>query len=210
MYCSRCGTWVPDDAEACARCGMERRPAAPAAPALRHAAPAAAEPVLPPRAAVRYGGVWRRFAGVCVDTLLLYFPNAILRELAGFSLGDPVRVLSGSQTGPVLLVVSISFVIYWWYCAGLESSRWQGTLGQQLLGLRVADLHGRRISFLRATGRNWAKVFSVLLCMIGYLFNLWTSRRQTLHDLVAGCVVVRAGVAIAADPPAPTLAEQAR
>ena len=53
------------------------------------------------------------------------------------------------------------------------------------------DLEGRRISFARATARYFGQILSALICGVGYLFNLWTSRRQMLHDLIAGCVIVR-------------------
>ena len=59
-----------------------------------------------------------------------------------------------------------------------------------------------RISFGRATGRYAAQWVSALLCGLGYLLNLWTRRRQTLHDLAAGCLLARAQ-ALPEGPPAP-------
>jgi uncharacterized RDD family membrane protein YckC len=208
MYCARCGTWVPAGEAACGRCGMEQVPQPPA-PAL------AAEPLEGVTAAavaapaiVRYGGFWRRFASATVDGLILFFPDAILRVLAGLPSPLSLRALSEDQTGRSLGISLVMTLVWWWYCSRLESSRWQGTLGQQLLGMRVTDLSGRRISFLRATGRFFAQWLSVLLCGFGYLFNLWTSRRQTLHDLVAGCTLVRPEPVVhAATPPSPSFAE---
>lgn len=189
MYCSRCGTWVPAEAVACAACGLPRSEAPPAAPVRE---PAEALFVPPPaHRGVRYAGFWRRLAAMFVDGLVLFFPNAILRMLAGLPTPLSLHPLRDDLFGRALAVTATLTLIYWWYSARLESSRWQGTLGQQLLGLKVTDLHGRRISFLRATGRFFASSLSVLLCGFGYAFNLWTSRRQTLHDLVAGCVFVR-------------------
>ena len=213
MYCSRCGTWVPADEATCARCGMERGHEAPSAPA-REAGPREplvhARPVPPATAALRYAGFWRRFAASLVDGIVLFFPNAILRVLAGLPLPLSLHPLHDDQAGRSLAVTGIVTLIYWWYCARFESSRWQGTLGQQLLGLRITDVQGRRISFARATGRYFAQWLSMLLCGLGYLFNLWTSRRQTLHDMVAGCLCMRPGAsAPVSEPPAPSFAEQA-
>jgi uncharacterized RDD family membrane protein YckC len=213
MYCSRCGTWVPAEEEACARCGMERgaeTPSAPAREARMHEARTAAPAPVAAAAGLRYAGFWRRFAASFVDGLILFFPNAILRTLAGLPGPFSLHPLQDDQLGRALTMTATLTLIYWWYCARLESSHWQGTLGQQLLGLRVTDLAGRRISFARATGRYFAQWLSLLLCGLGYLFNLWTSRRQTLHDLVAGCVFVRPRetVAPAPEPPGPTYAEQ--
>jgi uncharacterized RDD family membrane protein YckC len=205
VYCAKCGTWVPDDATACAQCGFPRA-AAPASHAAAYAAsPAHEEPALAlPVVTVHYGGFWRRFFASLIDGLVLYFPNAILRVLAGLPASPDLRPLAPDQVGRSLGITAIMVVGFWWYSGRLESSRWQGTLGQQLLGLRVTDVHGRRISFLRATGRHFAQWISLLLCGLGYLFNLWTSRRQTLHDLIAGCVIVRVSPAPATAPvPAP-------
>ncbi len=211
MYCSRCGTWVPAGAPVCPSCGTEQA-GAPPSPPVRAVAAAAAD-VSPPAAAVavRYGGFWRRFAAGCVDALVLFFPNAILRELSGLPSPLSLRPLPDDMLGRSLMMTAIMTLVTWWYCARLESSHWQGTLGQQLLGMRVTDLAGRRISFLRATARYFGQWLSLLLCGVGYLFNLWTSRRQTLHDIVAGCVIVRPNAAAlhAAGTAAPTYAEQA-
>ena len=90
--------------------------------------------------------------------------------------------------------------IGWLYCALLESSPAQGTLGQQLMNLRVCDDRLRRVSFARATGRHVAQYLSALTLGLGYLVNLWTKKRQTLHDLAAGCVLARAEALPAAGP----------
>ncbi len=58
------------------------------------------------------------------------------------------------------------------------------------MSLKVTDLDGKRISFLRATGRHFGKWISSLILLIGYFMNLWTEKRQTLHDMMAGCLVM--------------------
>jgi uncharacterized RDD family membrane protein YckC len=73
----------------------------------------------------------------------------------------------------------------------MESSAWQGTLGKKALGLTVTDLEGRRISFGRATGRYFAKIISTLILCIGYMMAGFTERKQALHDMIAGTLVLR-------------------
>jgi len=202
MFCSRCGTWAPESASACAACGAPLDPGQAAAgmahaaqPAGPHA-PTPAPLVAPGTARLTarwprdtFGGFWRRFAAAFVDGVVLFFPQSIVRVLLGLPLFSSH---DASDSGTELLVSVGSLFMYWLYSALFESSARQATLGQQVLGLQVMDLDGRRVSFARATGRYFAQLLSVLLCGVGYLFNLWTSRRQTLHDLVAGCVLVRA------------------
>lgn len=182
MFCAQCGQWLADGEAACPRCGSPAHGTA-IGPLPEAAAPA---PEPPP---VRYAGFWRRFATMIVDSLVLFFPTAIVRVVSG---GDAWGM--GARWGdPDALRAGLANLVIWWlYCALLESSRGQGTLGQQLLGIRVCDDRLRRISFGRATGRYAAQWVSVLTCGIGYLVNLWTRKRQTLHDLAAGCVLARA------------------
>jgi uncharacterized RDD family membrane protein YckC len=73
----------------------------------------------------------------------------------------------------------------------LESSAWQATLGKRVLGVVVTDLAGDRISFGRATGRYFASQISCAIFLIGYLMQPFTKKRQTLHDKIAGTLVVR-------------------
>jgi len=60
-----------------------------------------------------------------------------------------------------------------------------------LLGIQVVDLEGRQISFGRASGRHFAKILSTIILMIGFLMALFTQRKQALHDIIAGCLVVK-------------------
>jgi uncharacterized RDD family membrane protein YckC len=73
----------------------------------------------------------------------------------------------------------------------LESSPMQATLGKKICGLRVTDLNGERLSFGRATGRFFARIVSSIPCMIGYLFPFFTEKKQALHDMIAGTLVIR-------------------
>ena len=61
-----------------------------------------------------------------------------------------------------------------------------------------ATVDGQRITFMRATGRHFAKILSGLLLLIGYLMVLWTARKQGLHDMMAKCLVVRHNAVFAA------------
>ena len=183
MYCAQCGQWIADGESTCSHCG------APARAAAVLAFSATVDAVEPPARPVRYAGFWRRFFTGLVDGLVMFFPCAIVRVL----FGENALSTANPWTDPAALRGTIvNLLLYWIYCAALESSGAQGTLGQQLLGLRVRDVHLRRISFFRATARHFGQWLSLFTCCIGYLLNLWTSRRQTLHDLVSGCVIARA------------------
>lgn len=89
-----------------------------------------------------------------------------------------------------IVLFGLFFAGGWIYEAGLESSSKQATLGKMALGLRVTDKYGRRITFARASGRYFSKLLSRIL-MIGYIMAGFTARKQALHDMIAGTLVVR-------------------
>lgn len=72
------------------------------------------------------------------------------------------------------------------YFALCESSRWQATLGKRLLGIRVTDASGARISCARALGRFFAAGLSWLTMNLGHAMAAFGAERRALHDFIAG------------------------
>ena len=144
-----------------------------------------------PNAASQYAGFWIRFAGAFIDGLVLMVPRVVI------SVALPALVssgMAGSSQNAQLVVIAVNTaigqIIGWLYFALMLSSSKQATLGMMAVGLRITDLQGRRISFARATGRHFASLVSQITLFIGYLFILWTEKKQTLHDLMAGTLVL--------------------
>ena len=88
----------------------------------------------------------------------------------------------------LLIVIPLMKLIY---LIIMESSAKQGTYGKQILRIKVCDLHGKKISFTHAAGRNLAKILSVLTLFIGYLFSFFNKQQQCLHDMIAGTLVMK-------------------
>ena len=84
-----------------------------------------------------------------------------------------------------------TFVIQGIYHSLMESSSWQATVGKRMLGIRVTDEKGERISFARAVARHCGRLLCQFTLLIGYLMVMLTARGQGLHDKVAGTLVVR-------------------
>jgi len=73
----------------------------------------------------------------------------------------------------------------------MEASPLQGTLGKMMMGLKVADMQGNRISFLKALTRHLAKFLSFITFGIGYIMAAFTEHKQALHDKLAECTVLK-------------------
>jgi uncharacterized RDD family membrane protein YckC len=100
--------------------------------------------------------------------------------------GDGAMLAIGNLLG-VLLNVAIQLL----YFVGYETSAKQGTWGKQILGIKVTNMEGGRLTTGQAIGRFFAKFITGLTCSIGYLLPLFTDRKQTLHDLICGCLALK-------------------
>src|SRR5204863_8182892 len=119
-----------------------------------------------------------------IDAILLNIAFGIIAAIVGINIlpADPANIDPAafmSQMGSVQLVV---LVVTWLYFALMESSPRGATVGKMALGLRVVDEQGNRISFMRATGRFFAKIVSSIILFIGFLMIAFTDRKRGLHD----------------------------
>ncbi len=134
----------------------------------------------------QFAGGWR-LAAFIVDTVIVAAFNAILLTLLGLD------VHLGHVENGVGAPQAVATIGWWLYYALFESSAWQATPGKKLLNLTVNGPDGHRISFLRATGRFFAKYISAAILMIGFAMILFTAKKQGLHDILAGTTVVKHG-----------------
>ena len=86
--------------------------------------------------------------------------------------------------------LGVLFVGNWLYSARANSSKRQASFLKRRTKMMVIDLDGNRISFRRASLRHFAK-YLTCVTIIGWFFALFSKRRQTLHDMIAGTVVLR-------------------
>ena len=106
---------------------------------------------------------------------------------------DPALVASFVGTIIVLYLTLIlgRLIVVWLYHAILESGPHQSTWGKRVLGLKVTGVTGQRISFGHASGRYFSTLITNMTMGIGYLMVAFTDRKQALHDMIAGTLVVK-------------------
>jgi uncharacterized RDD family membrane protein YckC len=170
VQCPNCGTPNEENAEVCVNCGAPLRPAGRVG-----FSPYPGE-TTGTAAYVSYAGFWKRVGASLLDGIIVGIPLSIILYL---TLG------TDSATSNL-----ISFVVQLLYKTLMESSDKQATLGKMIVGIKVTDLYGERISFGRAAGRYFASILSSLTLGIGFMMAGWTSKKQALHDMIAGTLVV--------------------
>lgn len=221
MFCHKCGARVDDQAAFCDKCGASLQrplPGADAPPPAPGYAPAA----WPAR--VEYAGFWRRLAAAIIDALIMAGVQIaviyVLRATNVISF-DSFEVGTAEYNRAMLniyLVACVLLPLEILFFAILEASPWQATPGKMVVGARVTDLDGNRLSLGRAVLRVALKLFpgivtlaasvavyalssepegldglisvvSVVLLLL-YLVIPFSQKKQGLHDMVAGTLVV--------------------
>lgn len=122
---------------------------------------------------MKYSGFWRRFFAYFIDGIILTIPGLIIGGAVNFGIGIGMNLILGLLYYPVF-----------------ECSVMCATPGKALLGMTVLSESSERISTKAAFIRYFARYLSVLTCYIGYLMQLFTSKRQTLHDMISETIVV--------------------
>lgn len=142
-------------------------------------------PPVQPISAIKYAGFGRRIAADFIDRSILIV-GSLAWDFANFGL--PNSENEGEFWGRIIVFyIILAFV----YCPTMESFKTQATLGKIALGIIVTDLHGNRLYWGQAIKRHMSKTLSYLTLLVGFFMIGFTSKRQTLHDIVSGCLVIR-------------------
>ncbi|MFH0836714.1 MAG: RDD family protein [Candidatus Aenigmatarchaeota archaeon] len=134
-----------------------------------------------------YAGFWLRFTAWIIDALIVVAAVLVI----AVPTGAITAFYTGFNSMLIACFILTAIVIGWLYCAGLESSKDQATIGKRTMNIKVVDEKGRRISFARATGRHFGKMLSSIILGIGYIMIGFTDKKQGLHDMLANTYVVR-------------------
>ena len=165
----------------------------------------------PPETAVRYAGFWLRLVAWVVDAIVLLIIWQVLSFAFPAAPAPPPPGASADVLWKYWLAslppdkMAASTIISWAYFALQESSSAQATLGKRLLGIRVSREDGGRLGLGTASIRAWPLYLNSagwifggwlgglvgLLALVSCLAVAFSSRKQGLHDKMAGAVLTR-------------------
>lgn len=133
-----------------------------------------------------YIGFWARFAAFSIDsaivgvlTLSVFMPIIFF---IGFSGSDNALVLGLIQV--LGLCISPLYFIYFTHTS-------QSTLGKRFIGIKVLSESGYKLSLGKIVLRETiGRIISGITLYIGYIIAGFTAKKQGLHDMISGSVVV--------------------
>ncbi len=137
----------------------------------------------------------RRFGAAFIDLFFL----TILIFLLKMAFPDFSNLWFFTKASPFLTenstnwVLSQSSLIGMWiiYSIIMDCTSLQGTVGKQVMGIRVTDNAGNRITILRSLNRNLFKIVSYAIFGLGFLNVLADSKKRGWHDIVANTLVIQ-------------------
>jgi uncharacterized RDD family membrane protein YckC len=142
-----------------------------------------------------YASFGRRYAAATLDLLLVAVPLLVVGILLTSALGVTIDD-QADRVWESILAAFCLITLFWIYNALLISGSYRSTWGMRALMLQTVDAHSlAQIDFTTATRRYFASLLSALVFFIGYLIQPFTKRRQALHDMMAGTVVLTTGKA---------------
>lgn len=153
-----------------------------------------------------YAGFWLRFVAYVIDYIIIYVVQSFIfipvLGLLGITFASNVENMENMSdaealgmmgsfmaiAGATALLTTIIAILYW---SLMESSKYQATVGKLALGLKVTDMEGKSLDLTKSIIRNACKIISGMIILIGYIMAGFTEKKQGLHDIIAGTLVVK-------------------
>lgn len=128
---------------------------------------------------MKYQGFFKRLLAYLIDGIIL---GAVL-ALVAFIFGSNVESRDSIIDNATPFLTLAYFVI-------LPITVLQGTLGKYVLGMKITNSEGGRISLLQSIARFFSAFLSSLTLFIGYLMIAFTKNKQALHDKISKTYVI--------------------
>ena len=147
-----------------------------------------------------YAGFWIRVAASIIDSLVLaplYIPLAIrIVDRLHITSSTDVSSIDFAQVSGELIgwALVLQFVRYVYELVMI--GQWNATVGKFAVGIRVRQTDGSPATWREAALRPLLElVIGVLrlslVSLLDDLWMLWDKQKQTLHDKIAGTIVVK-------------------
>jgi uncharacterized RDD family membrane protein YckC len=136
--------------------------------------------------------IWSRIGGALIDLIIVFIICAVAMVAWGFlsAIYDPRGYPKIDERTWEIRGILAFLIIDYLYSTTLQSGTKQSTWGQRAMGLQVIKVDGSALTFGGASFRYFVSLVSSILFKIGYVIAIFTAKKQTLHDLAAGVVVI--------------------
>ncbi|MBN2397542.1 MAG: RDD family protein [Deltaproteobacteria bacterium] len=138
---------------------------------------------------VHYGGFWRRFVAISIDSIILDL-LALILFLIGNRIAPADDTFGYAAIIPYFGMALLLNAAYFTYFHGTTGQ----TPGKKLLGLRVVQVNGGALTAGTAFLRWVGYIISKIPLYLGFIWAAFDGRKQGWHDKLAGTCVIRTAV----------------
>ena len=132
----------------------------------------------------------KRLAAAIIDVLIVIFLSFLViyffnSNYPYVEYDDAVRQSQYKTRGFLIgLLIDFGYTTY------LMQSQMQATFGMRAMSLRIIKVNGDKVELGALSLRYFVSIFSSILLKLGYLYALMSSKSQTVHDYLAGTIVI--------------------
>ena len=148
---------------------------------------------------MKYVGFWRRLLAYTLDMIpifllvfgIAYFFLGFDEVLSTYINSDRDFESRKEFLAKRNIVRDTALLLWIFYGFLMDCSRYQGTHGKSLLGIKVVDIHGNRITRSRSLSRMAMKIFGAAPLFLGYMWAGFRKDKAAWHDLAAKTRVIK-------------------
>lgn len=142
-----------------------------------------------------YAGFGIRFAAKFLDGIFIQIISMVVIFATFAIMGSTYDPLSEDPTAGasgfalvIVIMASYGFPIFY---SVFMHGKYQQTWGKMICRIKVVEEDGEKISYLKALGRYFSEMLSLLILCIGYLMCIWSDEKKCLHDIICSTRVVK-------------------
>lgn len=179
MFCGNCGAKIDEGARFCQVCGVSTD-------------------FIAKKEEVKYSNIFKRLLAAIIDLVIVialffsifFFMGIVIGFygiFAGVSDTDSLLTFTDSAFFGAFTNIFL-FAIFIFYFSYLNYKK-EGTIGKSVFKMRVVDEDFKSLTFSKSLIRTFSSIISSIT-FFGYLVQIFTSKNQSLHDLIAKTVVI--------------------
>ena len=134
---------------------------------------------IPQASSVVYAGIFQRWLALVIDGIILGVVTFLVG--LGIQFGTPKEYANFVVFG-INILISVAYYVFYQHSTGQ-------TIGKKTMGVKVITLEGQTPSVGKFFLREYVGKILSAITIIGYPMAIFDSRKQALHDKLAGTFV---------------------
>lgn len=138
----------------------------------------------------RYAGFWIRVPAAIIDVVLLLAVSISISVMSGSTFLQSIGFDDSDWGTRDWVLLAVELIIDTTYSVILVT-KFGGTVGKLVFGLRVITADGGRLTYKHSFARALAQWLSTIPCGLGFVLAAFDGEKRALHDIICNTRVIR-------------------